>query len=196
MASDVASTTSELSPSASLSRTGRMSPMLERGGPGFLPKAAARPTSSESARKELKSPIGWVDSPALVGSVLMVSSGCATRSFGGLHRRRGLRLLEQRRHVGPELGERLLLVRGQLCQGGRVADGRPGRCPVCQWRSACWATRPVGGLAGLQLLGAQGQVGAEPVESLVARRVRSLSSSWAASSPWPAAASAAWQAAL
>ena len=51
MASDVGLTTSELSPSASLSSTGRIWPRLERGGPGFLPKAAARPTSSESARE-------------------------------------------------------------------------------------------------------------------------------------------------
>ena len=43
MASDFGLTTRELSPSASLSSTGRREPRLERGGPGFLPKAAARP---------------------------------------------------------------------------------------------------------------------------------------------------------
>ena len=37
----------------------------------------------------------------------------------------------------------------------------------CQWRSCLLHLGAVGGLAGLQLLGPQGQVGAEPVEGLL-----------------------------
>src|SRR5262245_15099733 len=51
MASDFGLTICPLSPSASLSNTGRMSPRLERGG-SARPKPAARPASSESGGTE------------------------------------------------------------------------------------------------------------------------------------------------
>ena len=51
MASDLGLTTWALSPSASFSSTGRMSPRLERGGSEFLPKPAARPDVQRVGRE-------------------------------------------------------------------------------------------------------------------------------------------------
>src|SRR5262249_61348860 len=68
-----------------------------------------------------------------------------------------LGLLQQSRHVGPQLGERLPLLRRQLLQGRRVADAGEVAVllPVLHGPLHLGA---VGGLAALELLRAQGQV--------------------------------------
>ena len=86
MASDVGLTTSELSPSASFNSTRRILPRLERGEPAFLPKAAARPTSSESAAKAPRSMVGFVVLPAPVRPAPVSASASRGEGFAEVAR--------------------------------------------------------------------------------------------------------------
>ena len=71
----------------------------------------------------------------------------------------------------------------------------PGRCPPASG-SVGPAPCAVGGGAAVEYLGPLGQLGASQSRACFRRRAFSGSSSLSASSPWPAAASAAQQAAL
>ena len=100
--------------------------------------------------------------------------------------------LEHGLDLCPERLPFLPLGVGELRQGLGVADG--GEVGVLLPVAKIITQRDRVG--GLDLAGEQGQVARSQSRAWRRRRVRSASSSWAASSPWPAAASTAMQAAL
>jgi len=77
-----------------------------------------------------------------------------------------LRLLQQRRHVGPQPLAGGAFLRGQFRQGRLIADAGEVfvLLPVAQASSAPRRGRR---WAAIQLLGVKGQVGAEPIEGLL-----------------------------